>query len=109
MIANAAETIGKNPSCNSQSCLGVWDGLLADCPHEKNILKEGGAGCVSSQDDTPGIFAVPLPSASGRIAEEDSAYKWINSFLHCKQPQSNIMEIPLRFYTKKDDIFMHYL
>mmetsp|Transcript_32925 Transcript_32925/g.69050 ORF Transcript_32925/g.69050 Transcript_32925/m.69050 type:complete len:381 (-) Transcript_32925:556-1698(-) len=71
-IANAAETIGKDPSCTSSSCLGVWDGLLADCPHDKNLLK-GGAGCVSSQDDTPGIFAEPwdysdtiplLPSSS---------------------------------------------
>ena len=39
---------------------GVWDGLLADCPHGKlATLGGGGAGCVSSQDDTPGIFAEP--------------------------------------------------
>mmetsp|Transcript_21961 Transcript_21961/g.47688 ORF Transcript_21961/g.47688 Transcript_21961/m.47688 type:complete len:357 (-) Transcript_21961:171-1241(-) len=57
-VANAAETIGKDESCNDASCLGVWDGLLADCPHDKNKLM-GGAGCVSSQDDTPGIFAEP--------------------------------------------------
>ncbi|KAL7543934.1 hypothetical protein ACHAXR_013360 [Thalassiosira sp. AJA248-18] len=58
-VANAAETIGKDESCNNSSCLGVWDGLLADCPHGNNKLKGGGAGCVSSQDDTPGIFAEP--------------------------------------------------
>jgi hypothetical protein len=56
---NAAETIGKDPNCNDASCLGIWDGLLADCPHEKSNLLGGGAGCVSSQDDTPGIFAEP--------------------------------------------------
>jgi uncharacterized protein (DUF1499 family) len=54
---NAAETIGKDPNCNEGKCLGVWDGLLADCPHGKIAL--GGTGCVSSQDDTPGIFAEP--------------------------------------------------
>jgi len=27
--ANAAETIGKDESCNGSTCLGVWDGLLA--------------------------------------------------------------------------------
>lgn len=60
-VANAAETIGKDESCNGASCLGVWDGLLADCPHDgKYKLKGGGgAGCVSSQDDTPGVFAEP--------------------------------------------------
>jgi uncharacterized protein (DUF1499 family) len=50
-----AETVGKDPDCNDRSCLGVWDGLLADCPHGMN----SGAGCTSSQDDTPGIFAEP--------------------------------------------------
>lgn len=53
--SNAAETIGKDPNCNEGNCLGVWDGLLADCPHGKFA----GAGCVSSQDDTPGIFSEP--------------------------------------------------
>ena len=57
IVANAAETIGKDPNCNDASCLGVWDGLMADCPHTSNLLK--GAGCVSSQDDTPGVFAEP--------------------------------------------------
>mmetsp|Transcript_34575 Transcript_34575/g.63857 ORF Transcript_34575/g.63857 Transcript_34575/m.63857 type:complete len:140 (-) Transcript_34575:241-660(-) len=56
--SEAAETIGKDPDCNDAGCLGVWDGLLADCPHGKLALKSG-AGCVSSQDDTPGIFAEP--------------------------------------------------
>lgn len=55
--ANAVETVGKDPDCNEQSCLGVWDGLLADCPHGKT--KSLGAGCASSQDDTPGVFAEP--------------------------------------------------
>jgi len=54
--AFAAETVGKDPNCNDSSCLGVWDGLLADCPH--GVLK-GNAGCSSSQDDTPGIFSEP--------------------------------------------------
>lgn len=52
-----AETIGKDLNCNSKNCLGVWDGLLADCPHGDRIAV--GAGCVSSQDDTPGTFAEP--------------------------------------------------
>lgn len=54
--ANAAETIGKDSTCNDRNCIGVWDGLLADCPHGTSF---GGAGCTSSQDDTPGIFAEP--------------------------------------------------
>jgi uncharacterized protein (DUF1499 family) len=57
-ISNAAETVGKDPDCNDNTCLGVWDGLLADCPHGV-ITMRSGAGCVSSQDDTPGIFAEP--------------------------------------------------
>ena len=56
IAANAAETIGKESGCNDKSCLGVWDGLLADCPH--GVMKAG-AGCTSSQDDMPGIFAEP--------------------------------------------------
>eukprot|EP00977_Amphora_coffeiformis_P000157 scaffold48_cov161-Amphora_coffeaeformis.AAC.5 len=52
----AAETVGKDEGCNDATCLGVWDGLLADCPHTR---KFGGAACVSSQDDTPGVFAEP--------------------------------------------------
>lgn len=55
--AASSETIGKDPDCNDRTCLGVWDGLLADCPHEGKII--GGAGCTCSQDDTPGIFAEP--------------------------------------------------
>ena len=59
-IANAAETIGKDESCNDSTCLGVWDGLLANCPHGgANKLSGGKSGCVSSQDDTPTIFAEP--------------------------------------------------
>jgi uncharacterized protein (DUF1499 family) len=51
--ATAAETIGKADDCNTPYCLGVWDGLLADChpDHDKN--------CVSSQDDTPRVFMEP--------------------------------------------------
>lgn len=65
----AAETVGKDPNCNDSSCLGVWDGLLADCPHAGTSWWSGagkprrgwtgGSGCTSSQDDTPGIFAEP--------------------------------------------------
>ncbi|KAL7466365.1 hypothetical protein ACHAXS_006670 [Conticribra weissflogii] len=61
-VANAVETVGKDPNCNDSSCLGVWDGLLADCPHDniqQGKLFGGGASCVSSQDDTPGVFAEP--------------------------------------------------
>jgi hypothetical protein len=50
----AAETIGKDPNCIDISCVGVWDGILADCPYSNSIL---GAGCVSSQDDTPGNYS----------------------------------------------------
>lgn len=57
-VAFAAETVGKDPNCNDASCLGVWDGLLADCPHGK-IVMNSGAGCAASQDDTPGVFAEP--------------------------------------------------
>ncbi|KAL7508028.1 hypothetical protein ACHAXN_007604 [Cyclotella atomus] len=75
-IASAAETIGKDPSCNDSSCLGVWDGLLADCPHEKNLLGGVGAGCVSSQDDTPGIFAEPWDySDSVSVSSNDNAFE----------------------------------
>ena len=62
----SAETIGKADDCNDSFCLGVWDGLLADCPHTINDFMQGapmvlrsGAVCVSSQDDTPGIFSEP--------------------------------------------------
>ncbi|KAL7525431.1 hypothetical protein ACHAWF_001358 [Thalassiosira exigua] len=74
--ARAAETVGKDASCNDASCLGVWDGLLADCPHERTKLAGGGAGCVSSQDDAPGIFAEPwdysesIPASSAAAVDE---------------------------------------
>lgn len=58
-IAFAAETVGKDPNCNGGSCIGVWDGLLADCPHGRGAVFKTGAGCTSSQDDTPGIFSEP--------------------------------------------------
>lgn len=58
--ASASETVGKDPDCNNPACLGVWDGLLSDCPHSNSRLGLGaGAGCASSQDDTPGVFAEP--------------------------------------------------
>ncbi len=34
--AIAAETVGKDADCDDASCLGVWDGLLVDCPHPPN-------------------------------------------------------------------------
>lgn len=53
--AAKAETIGKEEGCNDSTCLGVWDGILANC--ESGVK---GAGCVSSQDDvTPRVFAEP--------------------------------------------------
>jgi hypothetical protein len=70
-IASAVtETVGKDPTCNDRTCLGVWDGLLADCPHDALPLASGGAGCVSSQDDTPGVFAEPWD-----YSEEDYLFK----------------------------------
>mmetsp|Transcript_13507 Transcript_13507/g.19321 ORF Transcript_13507/g.19321 Transcript_13507/m.19321 type:complete len:127 (-) Transcript_13507:392-772(-) len=58
ILTEAAETVGKDADCNDTSCLGVWDGMLADCPHGKMNMMSG-AGCASSQDDTPGVFAEP--------------------------------------------------
>ena len=52
------ETVGKDPGCNDSTCLGVWDGLLADCPHSTFPLI-GSSGCTCSQDDTPGFFSEP--------------------------------------------------
>ena len=57
-LAYAAETVGKDENCNSPQCLGVWGGMLADCPHSKSMMSVG-AGCASSQDDTPGVFSEP--------------------------------------------------
>lgn len=54
--ANAAETVGKDPECNDSSCLGIWDGLFADCPHGAITMRQG-SGCASSQDDTPGRYS----------------------------------------------------
>jgi hypothetical protein len=85
--ASAAETVGKDGDCDDASCLGVWDGLLADCPHRGNGPPlpgwgGGGAGCVSSQDDAPGIFAEPwdysddmplIPSSSSSSSSSDSS------------------------------------
>jgi hypothetical protein len=61
VVANAleTETIGKDLDCDDSTCLGVWDGLLADCPHGSSSRMPFGAGCASSQDDTPGIFSEP--------------------------------------------------
>ena len=59
--AAIVETIGKDPNCHDASCLGIWDGLLANCDHHhpRNPISATVAGCVSSQDDTPGTFAEP--------------------------------------------------
>lgn len=75
--ANAAETIGKDPNCNDASCLGVWDGLLADCPHDNNALSLpfGRSGCASSQDDTPGVFAEPWDYSDVIDASKEDAYE----------------------------------
>ena len=77
--ANAAETIGKDPNCNDASCLGVWDGLLADCPHDNlnaiSLPFGTTSGCASSQDDTPGVFAEPWDYSDAilrKTQEEDS-------------------------------------
>ena len=56
LVSAAVDTVGKDPNCNEASCLGVWDGLLANCDHSSSRRS---AGCVSSQDDTPGTFAEP--------------------------------------------------
>ena len=58
-VVKASETVGKDPDCNDSTCLGVWDGLLADCPHGPGSSAIGSSACVASQDDTPGIFAEP--------------------------------------------------
>ena len=52
------DTVEKDPNCCGASCLGVWDGLLAYFPHEKFVMNTG-AGCTSSQDDTPDVFVEP--------------------------------------------------
>ena len=58
--SDAAETIGKADDCNDSFCVGVWDGLLTDCPHDEGLRKlKSGAGCACSQDDTPGVFSEP--------------------------------------------------
>jgi len=61
--SHASETIGKEEGCSDSSCLGVWDGLLADCPHSDI---RSGSGSVSNQDDTPGIFAEPWDYSDSR-------------------------------------------
>ena len=56
----AAETVGKDDNCNDASCLGVWDGILANCPPVSVGLNVVGAGCISSQDDTSrAVFSEP--------------------------------------------------
>ena len=91
--ANAAETVGKDEACNDSSCLGVWDGLLADCPHgNKNKLSK--TGCVSSQDDTPGIFAEPwdysdnIPLSSSSISIDDAYKEEMNKLILAIQTTS---------------------
>jgi uncharacterized protein (DUF1499 family) len=71
-VANAAETVGLDPDCTDRTCLGVWDGLLADCPHDTSLRLGGigGAGCTSSQDDTPGIFSEPWDYSESRDPDD---------------------------------------
>jgi hypothetical protein len=72
--ASYVETIGKDSNCNDANCLGIWDGLFANCNHVSSSsgsssssslsttiqgMIRTSAGCVSSQDDTPGSFAEP--------------------------------------------------
>ena len=71
--ADAAETVGKDESCDDASCLGVWDGLLADCPHTAGF--GGGAGCASSQDDTPGVFAEPWDYGETAVEVGEDSYR----------------------------------
>jgi hypothetical protein len=49
------ETVGKDPDCNESTCLGVWDGILADCPHSNAASSNPSntASCVSSQVSFP--------------------------------------------------------
>lgn len=70
----SAETVGKDPNCNDRTCLGVWDGLLADCPHGRSV----GAGCVSSQDDTPGVFAEPWDYSEDAFVADSSFVTVLN-------------------------------
>ncbi|KAL3808568.1 hypothetical protein ACHAXA_001073 [Cyclostephanos tholiformis] len=90
-IPSPPSTVGKDENCNDSSCLGVWDGMLADCPHDGDGAWTSGwwwgrgggrgAGCVSSQDDTPGIFAEPwdysddvaLPSSTPSSSSSSNA------------------------------------
>jgi hypothetical protein len=81
---SAAETVGKEEGCNDATCLGVWDGLLADCPHpaKNNFLGGAGAACVSSQDDTPGVFAEPWDFAeSDTMNWEDQMERLVATLL----------------------------
>lgn len=83
-IAKAAETVGKDENCNDATCLGVWDGLLADCPHTRNF---GGAACVSSQDDTPGVFAEPWDYSESTTAD------WQQQMTRLKEALNRVAEL----------------
>lgn len=58
VVASAnAETVGKDENCNDSFCLGVWDGILANCSPTTAMTS---AGCVSSQDDgEQNVFSEP--------------------------------------------------
>ena len=92
MPSQSAETVGKDEGCNDATCLGVWDGLLADCPHTR---KFGGAACVSSQDDTPGVFAEPWDYA------ELSSLDW--------KDQMGRLESALKTVTQHRGDVVHFL
>ena len=69
--AAGGETVGKDATCDDPSCLGVWDGLLANCP-----ATAGGAGCVCSQDDSSRrVFAEPWDYADLLGAASDDAWE----------------------------------
>ena len=62
----------------------MWDGLLADCPHTRG--KFGGAACVSSQDDTPGVFAEPWDYS------ESSSLDWQEQMDHLKDALTKVAQ-----------------
>ncbi|KAL7575281.1 hypothetical protein ACA910_001806 [Epithemia clementina (nom. ined.)] len=95
--AFAAETVGKDENCNESNCLGVWDGLLANCPSRSKTNgmfgRGSGAGCVSSQDDTPAIFAEPWDyseSVSTTSSTNDDNDGWEGQMQALKQAIASV-------------------
>ena len=54
-IPGIAEITEETTNCDSCNCWSVKYGLLEDCPYGSWI----GAGCASSQDNTPGNLVEP--------------------------------------------------